>query len=159
MCCLHAFETIVLVQLPSIPCQHWGFYLKDGPLLSLFKEAQLSNRVLEDYAVLYFGPAMFKIGRLLLVAMMCALFAANCQWCSVDIDFLICRCVHFFACAFFRVKEESAASPDDVSTFYSSRGVNQTVCIYSIQIGVDIGDIIWSLVHTAQDLPNAYVSS
>ena len=29
------------------------------------------RRVLEDYAVLYFGPALFKIARLLLVAMMC----------------------------------------------------------------------------------------
>ena len=29
------------------------------------------RRVLEDYAVLYFGLALFKIARLLLVAMMC----------------------------------------------------------------------------------------
>ena len=32
-------------------------------------------RVLEDYAVLYFGPAMFKIARLLVVAMMYVIIA------------------------------------------------------------------------------------
>ena len=59
--------------------------------------------VIEDYAVLYFGSAMFKICRLLLIAM---------------------SSVHFFACIFFRVKKESAASPDDVAAFYSSKGVD-----------------------------------
>ena len=32
---------------------------------------EAARRALEDYAVLYFGPALFKIARLLLVAMMC----------------------------------------------------------------------------------------
>ena len=41
------------------------------------------NRIIEDYAVVYFGSALYKILRLLLVA----LFS-----------------VHIFACAFFRVK-------------------------------------------------------
>jgi hypothetical protein len=63
-------------------------------------------RIIEDYAVLYFGSAMFKIGRLLLIAMMC---------------------VHLFACVFFRVKKESAASPEDVALFFSSRGVDPNV--------------------------------
>ena len=63
-------------------------------------------RVIEDYAVLYFGSAMFKIVRLLLIAMMC---------------------VHLFACVFYRVKKESAASLDDVAAFYSSKGVDPSV--------------------------------
>jgi hypothetical protein len=62
--------------------------------------------MLEDYAVLYFGSAMFKIGRLLLIAMMC---------------------VHVFACVFYRVKKESAASPDDVTAFFASRAVDPDV--------------------------------
>jgi hypothetical protein len=62
--------------------------------------------MLEDYSVLYFGSAMFKIGRLLLIAMMC---------------------VHVFACLFFRVKKESAASPDDVTAFYASKAVDPDV--------------------------------
>ena len=37
------------------------------------------------------------------------------------------RCVHLYACVFFRVKEESAASPEDVASFYSSRGVDENV--------------------------------
>ena len=94
------------------------------------------RRVLEDYAVLYCGPAVFKIGRLLLVAMMCCPIPENSEFhiaCQRNNVIgllaltvrLTCRCVHFFACAFFRVKEESAASPDDVTTFYSSRGVSE----------------------------------
>ena len=63
-------------------------------------------RAAEDYVVLYFGPALFKIGRLLLIATIC---------------------VHFFACLFFRVKEDSAASHAEVSAFYSSRGVDEQV--------------------------------
>ena len=41
---------------------------------------------------------------------------------------LLCRCVHLYTCAFYRVKVESAASPDDVATFYSSRGIDENVC-------------------------------
>jgi hypothetical protein len=64
------------------------------------------RRVIEDYAVLYCGSAMFKIGRLLLIAMMS---------------------VHLFACVFFRVKKESATSLDDVDLFYSSKGLDPNV--------------------------------
>jgi hypothetical protein len=56
--------------------------------------------------VLYFGSSLFKIGRLFLIAMMC---------------------VHFFACVFYRVKMESAASPDDVTAFYASKAVDPDV--------------------------------
>jgi hypothetical protein len=63
-------------------------------------------RAFQDYMVLYFGSAIFKITRLLAIAMLC---------------------VHCFACAFFRVKKESALSQDDVELFYTSRGVDPTV--------------------------------
>jgi hypothetical protein len=63
--------------------------------------------VIEDYMVLYFGSSMFKIARLLFVALLS---------------------VHFCACAFYRVKNESASSPEDVRTFYLSKGVDPAVC-------------------------------
>ena len=56
--------------------------------------------------VLYFGSSVFKIARLLFVALLS---------------------VHFFACIFFRVKNETAGSPDDVEAFYNSRGVDPNV--------------------------------
>jgi hypothetical protein len=56
--------------------------------------------------VLYFGSSVFKIARLLFVALLS---------------------VHFFACIFYRVKKDSAASPEDVDTFYTSRGVSPNV--------------------------------
>ena len=62
--------------------------------------------------MLYFGSAVFKITRLLAVAMLC---------------------VHCFACAFFRVKKESAASPDDVEQFYLSKGVDPSVSDFAEQ--------------------------
>jgi hypothetical protein len=55
--------------------------------------------------VLYFGSAVFKIARLLFVAM---------------------SCVHVFACVFYRVKKESA-SVEDVNQFFISRNVDPTV--------------------------------
>ena len=61
---------------------------------------------MQDYAVLYFGTVAFKIGRLVAIAALC---------------------IHCFACAFYRVKIESASSPDDVEQFYVSRGVAITV--------------------------------
>ncbi len=64
------------------------------------------GRVIEDYMVLYFGSSMFKIARLIFVALLS---------------------VHFFACAFYRVKNDSASSPEDVQTFYISRGVDPSV--------------------------------
>jgi hypothetical protein len=57
-------------------------------------------RVVEDYGVIYLGSAVFKIARLLFVA----LFS-----------------VHMFACIFFRVKVTSALSPEDVEAFYISK--------------------------------------
>ena len=63
-------------------------------------------RTIEDYVVIYFGSAMFKLGRLLLIASFS---------------------VHLFACIFFRVKESSAASQDDVAAFYASKGVSTDV--------------------------------
>ncbi len=63
-------------------------------------------RVVEDYAVLYFGSAIFKIARLLFIAMLC---------------------VHFFACIYYRVKRDTTPNPDDVEAFYQSKYVEQDV--------------------------------
>jgi hypothetical protein len=65
--------------------------------------------MIEDYAVVHFGSAMFKIFRLL---------------------FLAIFCVHFFACVFFAVKTGSAASADDVVEFYTSRNVAEDVSAF-----------------------------
>ncbi len=56
--------------------------------------------------MIYLGSAVFKIARLLFVAMFS---------------------VHFFACLFFRVKTVSADSADDVTAFYTSKNVAQDV--------------------------------
>ncbi len=56
--------------------------------------------------MLYFGSAIFKIARLLFIAMLC---------------------VHFFACIYYRVKRDSTPNPDDVEAFYQSRYVDQEV--------------------------------
>jgi hypothetical protein len=64
------------------------------------------NRKIEDYAVVYFGSSLFKILRLLVIA----IFS-----------------VHFFACIFYRVKEVSAESSDDVVDFYVSRHADEVV--------------------------------
>ena len=64
------------------------------------------RRSLQDHVVLYFGSVIFKIGRLTAVAALS---------------------VHFFACAFYRVKIDSADKPEDVEDFYLSRGVEPTV--------------------------------
>jgi hypothetical protein len=63
-------------------------------------------RILEDYAVLYLGSAIFKIARLLFIAMLC---------------------VHFFACIYYRVKRDTTPNPDDVDAFYQSKYVEQDV--------------------------------
>ena len=60
-----------------------------------------------DYIVLNLGSASFKIGRLLFIALLC---------------------VHLFACAFYRVKKESALSQEDVDAFYEGKGVDPKVC-------------------------------
>jgi hypothetical protein len=62
--------------------------------------------MIEDYAVVYFGSAIFKITRLLFIAT---------------------SSVHFFACIFYRVKILSAASAEDVISFYTSRNVDENV--------------------------------
>ena len=61
------------------------------------------RRIAEGYAVLYFGPATFKIARLLFIAMLC---------------------IHIFACLFYRVKKDGAASMDDVDSFYISKNAD-----------------------------------
>jgi hypothetical protein len=60
----------------------------------------------EDYGVIYLGSAVFKIARLLFVAMFS---------------------VHLFACIFFRVKIASAFSPEDVTIFYTSKNIAENV--------------------------------
>ncbi len=62
--------------------------------------------MIEDYMVLYCGSAMFKIARLLFVALLS---------------------VHFFASLFYRVKKEFAQSQEVVDDFYTSKGVDPTV--------------------------------
>jgi hypothetical protein len=37
------------------------------------------------------------------------------------------RCVHLFACAFFRIKRDFTPDPEQVDLFYSSRNVDQNV--------------------------------
>ena len=63
-------------------------------------------RAIEDYGVIYLGSPVFKIARLLFVAMFT---------------------VHLFACIFFRVKVSSASEPEDVTMFYSSKNVAEDV--------------------------------
>ena len=58
--------------------------------------------------MIYLGSAVFKIARLLFVAMVS---------------------VHLFACIFFRVKVISAASDDDVAEFYTAKNVAADVSI------------------------------
>jgi hypothetical protein len=65
--------------------------------------------LLSDYFVLHFGSSIFKIARLLIIAMIS---------------------VHLFACAFYRVKKDSANSPEDVDLFYESRNVKSTVSAF-----------------------------
>ncbi len=56
--------------------------------------------------MLYLGSAIFKIARLLFIAMLC---------------------VHFFACIYYRVKRDTTPNPDDVDAFYQSKYVEQDV--------------------------------
>jgi hypothetical protein len=37
------------------------------------------------------------------------------------------RCVHLFACAFYRIKRDFTPDPEQVDLFYSSRNVDQNV--------------------------------
>ena len=63
------------------------------------------NRVLEDYAVVFFGSVCFKMLRLFIIAAFS---------------------VHFFACAFYRVKAFSNDTDDDVA-FYVSKNTDPDV--------------------------------
>ncbi len=56
--------------------------------------------------MIYLGSAVFKIARLLFIAMFS---------------------VHIFACIFFRVKVASASLPEDVTAFYASKNVPDDV--------------------------------
>jgi hypothetical protein len=64
-----------------------------------------SLRVVEDYAVLLFGSATFKIARLVSSAVLL---------------------VHIFACGFYRVKAESAGR-EALEDFFATRGVSAQV--------------------------------
>jgi hypothetical protein len=91
-------------------------------------------RKIEDYAVVYFGAALFKILRLLSVGTFS---------------------VHMFACVFFRVKIASATNPDDVADFYESKNVENEVenrLWIKCSIRTDIG------VFVLQNLMQQYVS-
>ncbi len=59
--------------------------------------------------MIYLGSSVFKIARLLFIAMFS---------------------VHLFACIFFRVKVASASTPEDVATFYTSKNVAEDVGTY-----------------------------
>ena len=63
-------------------------------------------RAVEDYGMIYLGSPVFKIARLLFIAMFS---------------------VHLFACIFFRVKVASAPTPEDVTAFYTSKNVAENV--------------------------------
>jgi hypothetical protein len=56
--------------------------------------------------VVYLGSAIFKIARLTFIALFF---------------------VHLFACIFYRIKETSADSPEDVAAFYSTKRVDADV--------------------------------
>jgi hypothetical protein len=69
-------------------------------------------RVVEDYGVIYLGSAVFKIARLLFIAMFS---------------------VHMFACLFYRVKIISSAA-EDVALFYTSKNVPENVSLVSLHV-------------------------
>jgi hypothetical protein len=56
--------------------------------------------------VVYLGSAIFKIARLTFIALFF---------------------VHLFACIFYRIKQTTAESPEDVIAFYSSKHVEENV--------------------------------
>ncbi len=67
--------------------------------------------MVEDYGVIYLGSAIFKIARLLFVAVFS---------------------VHLFACCFYRVKISSAATQEDVIAFYESKQVSNDVSVINL---------------------------
>ena len=72
-------------------------------------EGMFLSRLVEDFAVVYFGDTLFKALRL-------AVLGASS--------------VHFFACIFYRVKILSAKSEEDVIAFYNSRDIDENVSLY-----------------------------
>ncbi len=81
--------------------------LSDTNSIHLLKHSDhFLDRTIEDYAVVYLGSALFKIFRLVIIAM---------------------YTVHFGACIFFRVKMNSAASPEDISSFYAENNIQDDV--------------------------------
>ena len=100
----------------------------------------LSQRAIEDYAVVYFGSSLFKILRLLIIA----IFS-----------------IHLFACIFYRVKEISAYSPDDVTDFYNSRLTNDDVGFSSVYHPFSFRAILfkWTDIWLLQSISYKYVSS
>jgi hypothetical protein len=78
-----------------------------APMCSLrAARSSLWHRAVEDYGVVYLGSAIFKIARLTFIALFF---------------------VHLFACIFYRVKETSAESPEDVAAFYTAKNVDAKV--------------------------------
>ncbi len=89
--------------------------------------------------MIYLGSPVFKIARLLFVAMFS---------------------VHLFACIFFRVKISSAFAPGDVTTFYTSKNVAEDV-----SSDLDLENSVLHALHALlakfyflQDLGEQYVS-
>jgi hypothetical protein len=76
-------------------------------------------RAVEDYGVVYLGSAIFKIARLTFIALFF---------------------VHLFACIFYRIKQTTAESPEDVVAFYSLQHVDANVC--SVCFGLNLVHIM-----------------
>ncbi len=105
--------------------------------------------------MVYLGSAIFKIARLTFIALFF---------------------VHLFACIFYRIKETSANSPEDVVAFYTTRNIDADVSVF---FAGDSLSVSWcalvsflirhishelcicryadALVFVIQDLPNQYV--
>jgi hypothetical protein len=107
----------------------------------------------EDYGVVYLGSAIFKIARLTFIALFF---------------------VHLFACIFYRVKETSAESPEDVAAFYSAKRANVSFTSWSlggmvsfqfqtgtycnlVRFKVQFTDALLLRMLRMQDLPSQYV--
>jgi hypothetical protein len=100
----------------------------------LFHNVGNCCRVVEDYGVIYLGSAIFKIARLLFIAMFS---------------------VHIFACVFFRVKIASAVIPEDVTAFYTSKNVASNVST-TCQCSA-VWDLTLFVFAALQDLGQQYV--
>ncbi len=100
--------------------------------------------------MIYLGSSVFKIARLLFIAMFS---------------------VHLFACIFFRVKIASAETPEDVTAFYIAKNVAENVRTYfknfqCIFFGCNYQDIdsiiyipdLYLMKYLLQDLGQQYVS-